>query len=98
MLVLEDRLVAHFPVARGQGEQTPRGVFQNAMREVRADMQKHERCECIGCIPLTAANREPELAYSRVAKFMGERDQPIADDELDQLLALLWVERRNRGV
>src|SRR3954466_5134118 len=29
---------------------------------------------------------------------MGEREYRIADDELDQPIALLWVERRNRGV
>src|SRR5829696_2005946 len=68
------------------------------MGEVRANMQKRQRSKSIGCVLLAPENRELELADHRVAKFMGEREQRIADDELDELVALLWVESRNRCV
>src|SRR5829696_473258 len=68
------------------------------MGEVRANMQKRQRSKGIGRVLLTPENRELELADHRVAKFMGEREQGIANDEPDELVALLGVESRNRGV
>src|SRR5689334_9121988 len=68
------------------------------MCEIRADMKQRERSKSIGCVLLTPENRELELADHRVAKFMGEREQGIADDELDELVALLGVKSSNRGV